>query len=323
MRRAEGIYKFVTRVEILNGDTVDQLRIIDAHQHFWDLAQDNHPWLRPKSAVAFRYGDYSALKRTYLPADYARDTARQNVVATVHVEAEWNPADPVGETRWLHDLAAVHGRPDAIVAQAWLARDDIADVLAAQAAFPLVRGIRQKPVAAARPEDVAPGAPGTMDDPVWRDGYARLAKHGLSYDLQSPWWHLPEAARLAADFPETAIILNHAGLPVDRNPEGLVAWRDHLAGFAAQPNTALKISGLGVPGADWSVAANRSPVLDAIAIFGAARCMFASNFPVDSLVADYDTIYEGFKKITADLPPADRDALFGGTAARYYRIDIE
>jgi predicted TIM-barrel fold metal-dependent hydrolase len=159
-----------------------------------------------------------------------------------------------------------------------------------------------------------------MGDPRWRRGYALLARHGLSCDLQTPWWHLAEAAQLARDFPDTLIILNHTGLPSDRSAQGLAGWRQAMRTLAALPNTACKNSGLGQPSQPWTVAANDPIVRDTIAIFGARRCMFASNFPVDSLVADFDTIYEGFKTIVADLDPADQAALFHDNAERFYRL---
>ncbi len=123
----------------------DRLAIVDAHQHFWDLSLGKHPWLRDEPPPPFRYGDTRPLRRSYLPADYRADAGAYRVVGSVYVETEWDPTDPVGETRWVQDLAAREGLPSAVVAQAWLDRDDVEDVLARQAACPLVRGIRHKP----------------------------------------------------------------------------------------------------------------------------------------------------------------------------------
>ena len=111
-------------------------------------------------------------------------------------------------------------------------------------------------------------------------------------------------------------------LPADRSEAGLKAWRAALEGVAARPNVALKISGLGVPGRPWSVADNGPVVRDAIAIFGAARCLFASNFPVDSLVAEYSTIFSGFREITSDFADDAVAGLFHDNAARIYRLDV-
>jgi predicted TIM-barrel fold metal-dependent hydrolase len=160
-----------------------------------------------------------------------------------------------------------------------------------------------------------------MGDPQWRRGYAMLARHGLSFDLQTPWWHLCEAAELARDFPQTQIILNHTGLPSDRSEQGLAGWREAMRVLAEQPNVACKISGLGQPGQAWTVASNGPVVLDTIAIFGIERCMFASNFPVDSLVADFDTIFDGFKAIVAHLRTTEQAALFHDNAVRLYRLE--
>jgi len=296
------------------------LPIVDAHHHLWNLGTGSYPWLNGGETVAFRYGDYSAIRRDYLRDDFRRDSANQNVVKSVHMEAEWSPADPVAESRWLADYAAANDIPDAIVAQAWLDRDDVEEVLAGHAAFNLVRGIRQKPKAAASPEDFTPGAPGSMADPRFRAGYSLLATHGMTYDLQTPWWHLGEAADLAGAFPETQIILNHTGLPADRSARGLKGWRAAMQGLAEAPNVVVKISGIGVPGEAWTPALNRGVVLDTIEAFGVARCMFASNFPVDSLCATYDEIFDGFKAITADFSATDRLKLFHDNAVRVYRL---
>jgi len=296
------------------------LPIIDAHQHFWDLDHNRHPWLQDLPPIAFRYGDYTAIRRNYLPADFRRDCGAHHVVKTVYVEAEWDPQDPIGETRWVSALAAAHGLPNAIVAQAWLDRADAAQVLAAQAAFPLVRGVRHKPRATPSPDAVVAGAPGSMGDPRWRAGYALLARHGLHFELQTPWWHLAEAAALARDFPDTRIVLNHSGLPADRSPEGLAGWAAAMRAFSACPNVAVKISGLGLPGRPWRVEDNAPIVRQVIEAFGVERCMFASNYPVDSLVASYDTIMSGFKAMVAERPPEEQRALFHYNAARIYRI---
>ncbi len=293
---------------------------IDAHQHFWNLAINPYPWLQGETVPNFRYGDYSALRRNYLPEDLARDTAGCAPVKTVHVEAEWARANPVDETAWLTQLAAQTGRPTVIVGHAQLDRGDVEEVLAGHAACAMMRGIRNKPVTAARREDARRGVRGSMDDERWRRGYALLARHGMSFDLQAPWWNLDQAAALARDFPDTQLILNHTGLPADRSEAGLAGWRAAMAELAAQPNVAVKVSGLGLPGKPWTQADNVPVIRDAIAIFGTERCMFASNYPVDSLVASYGTIVAGFRAAIAIYPPEQQRALWHDNAARFYRL---
>ena len=299
----------------------DDLAIVDAHQHFWDLDRNCYPWLCDREPIPFRYGDYSALKRNYLPSDYRADVGHHRVVKTVHIEAEWDRRAPVAETRWLEALHDASGLPTAIVAHVALDAPDAAELLAAQARSPLVRGIRHKPQAAASPDEARRGAPGSMDDPAWRRGYAHLSEHGLSFDLQTPWWHLEAAAELARDFPNTRIIVNHTGLPADRTPEGLVGWRRAMALAAGQPNVAVKISGLGRPGLPWTVEANGPIIRDTLTIFGAERCMFGSNFPVDGLVATFDAIVTGTRAAAAHLGPDDQLKLFFANASRIYRLE--
>jgi len=301
-------------------DTVVQLPIADAHHHIWDLALKAHPWLSDESKLPFRYGDISAIRKTYLPADYRRDSRRFNIVKTVYVEAEWDSSDPIGESRWVHDMAARHGLPNGMVAQARLDCDDAAEVLEQQAAFPLIKSVRHKPKSATRRSDARRGAPGSMDCPQWRKGFALLANHRLHFDLQTPWWHFDAASELARDFPDATIIVNHTGLPADRSSEGLAGWRSAMELLAAQTNVMLKISGLGVPGRAWTEELQAPVVRDAIRIFGVERTMFASNFPVDSLVATFDDIYDSFLAITRDLPDAVRGKLFHDNAARIYGL---
>ena len=201
---------------------------------------------------------------------------------------------------FIKGLREKRGFPTVAIAQAWFDRDDCAAVLEAQAGHAFVRGVRHKP------------KPGMMDGAKWRDGYRRLAALGLHFELQAPWRQLAEAARLARDFPATVIVLNHTGLPSDRD---LPEWGKAMALLAACPNTAVKISGLG------NVQRKREVVLATIELFGAGRAMFASNFPVDSLRASFDAIYSGFDEITRDFSAAERRSLFHDNAVRLYRMD--
>ena len=294
------------------------LPIADAHQHFWDPRINYHPWLCDEPPIPFRYGDYRAIRRPYLPADYFADATPHRVVKTVYVETEWDPRDPVGEMRYVERLRRDTGFPTVAVAQARLDGDDAAIVLEQQAAFTFVRGIRHKPRANSMPRDPAPG--GTTDA-AWRTGFAALAHAGLRFDLQTPWWHLGEAAALARDFPATQIILNHTGLPADRSPEGIAGWRRAMAVLAQCPNVAVKISGLGVPGQVWTTGANREIVLATIELFGVDRCMFASNFPVDALCATFDAIFGGFRALVGHFAPTEQRKLFHDNAVRIYSME--
>ncbi|QGZ64650.1 amidohydrolase family protein [Paraburkholderia acidisoli] len=288
--------------------------IIDTHQHFWTLAGRRHPWLAPGVRVPHRYGDYEAIKHDYLPDDYRRDAAGHDVIGTVYVEAEWDPATPLDETRFVTELAREYGLPNAMAAQAWLDAADVSEVLAAQRRFALVRSVRHKPAHA----HASPGNT-LMSNGRWRDGYAQLAQHGLHFELQTPWHHLREAATLARDFPETLLIVNHAGVPGDRSAATLHGWREALAPLAARPNTAVKVSGLCEAGKPWSVDANREVLATLHDLFGAERLMFGSNFPVDGLFLSLDALLTGFKTLVAAWSAAEQRAFFHDTAMRVYR----
>ena len=301
-------------------DKPDDFPIVDPHQHFWDLGRNYYPWLCDPKPVHFRYGDYTSLKRNYLPPDYLRDAGTLNIVKTVHEDALWDPSDPAGETRWLETVAAEYGYPYACVGSALFARDDIEAVLAAHAKSKLTRGVRNFPVSAASAGEARRGQPGSMDDPKWRRGYALLEKHGFLFDVQVPWWHLDALAELARDFPSTQIVIVHTGLPHDRSDEALAGWRAALELAAAQPNVAIKISGLGRPGLPWTLTANGPIIRDTINIFGPERCMFASNFPVDGLTGSFQMIYGGFRAAVSNRPIEERRMLFHDNAVRIYRL---
>lgn len=285
------------------------LPIVDAHLHFWDLERHYHPWLCDDPPIAFRYGDYSALKRRYLVDEYLSDAQRWDVVGAVYVETEWDPSDPLGEMRFVEQLRRDTGWPSVAVAQAWLDRDDCAALLESYEQLGFVRGVRHKP------------QPGQMDDARWRAGFARLAHHDLRFDLQAPWGQLGEAVRLARDYPEMRIVLNHTGLPADRSTGGLTAWKRALGELAACPNVALKVSGLGRPGRPWTVDANRSIVLGAIELFGVERAMFASNFPVDNLCARFDDIVLGCREILRGFALHEQRRFFHDNAIRIYDME--
>jgi predicted TIM-barrel fold metal-dependent hydrolase len=301
-------------------DDPDAVALIDAHHHLWDLGRHRYPWLADVPEPHFFLGDYGALKRNYLPEDYLRDARGHNVLTTVHVEAEMDRTRQVEETRWLAQVNAAHGFPGAVVAHAWFDTPEAEEIIAAQAGFALVRGIRSKPVTAPSPDEITPGAPGTMQDERWLRGFALLEKYGLSWDLRVPSWHLAEAAEVARAFPRTAIVLNHTGFPWDRSEVGLATWRRLMERIAAEPNVHLKVSELGLRDQPWEYESNRRVVLDAIAIFGIERCMFATNFPVAGLRVGYDALVRAVSRMLAQFPAEARERFFWRNAKAFYRI---
>lgn len=301
------------------------MQVVDPHVHFWNLDTHHYPWLaNPGTSFVC---DARELKHNYLPADLLREAGDIDVLKVVHVEANHDPDDPVEETRWLEsiaDNAANAGKtrafPDAIVAACDLSAPNAAAVLEAHAAFARTRGIRQiLNVHENRLYDYV--GRHYMREATWRENFALLEKHDLSFDLQLYPSQMEEAAALARAHPGMQFVINHAGMFVDRSSvAGYRAWRDGLRLLAACPNVAVKISGLAMFDHAWSVESLRPYVLETIDAFGADRAMFASNFPVDRLFGGYSKLWHAYASIVGGASESEHTALFRGNAERIYRI---
>jgi predicted TIM-barrel fold metal-dependent hydrolase len=299
-------------------------RIIDCHHHLWDLGLNYYPWLSDRIGPRM-YGDYSAMRRNYLPDDFRQDIADLPVVASVHVQAEHDHFDPVRETRWLQSVAdspAGGGVPQAIVAFADLSGrpEPVAALLAEHAQFRHLRGIRQMVHQCLVPAMNLPTD--YLADEQWRSNVGLLARHGLSFDLQILPPQADAAARLAAQHPDIDFALVHAGQPRDQSPQGFAAWSAALRQMAQQPNVCIKLSGFGMFDVNWTVDSLRPLILTAIDCFGPSRCMFGSNFPVDKLMRGYHELWQAYDDITRSFSEEERAAMFHGTAARVYRIAV-
>jgi predicted TIM-barrel fold metal-dependent hydrolase len=286
--------------------------IVDAHHHLWNLEQGRYPWLQSAPDPNGLIGDYSAIRRNYLAADFAADCAPVGVVRSVHVEAAHDPDDPVGESRWLQEVADRHGFPHGIVAAARLEDPRVDEVLEAHTAFANMRGIRQM-------LDRGDGLQ-LIGERAWERGLARLPAYGLSFDLQVNPDQLVSAADLARRHPELVFVLNHSGMPQGRTPEALEEWRSGLRRLAEQPNVVAKVSGLGMFDHSWSAESIRPYVEEMIAVFGVDRCMFGSNFPVDKLYGSYPALVDAYLQLVEGLSHDERRAFFYDNAVRVYRL---
>jgi predicted TIM-barrel fold metal-dependent hydrolase len=262
-------------------------------------------------------GDIAPLRQDYLLSDFLADTGRYELVGSVHIEAV--PRDAGKEVEWLAGLAAISPIPSAFVARAELNDSKVEALLAAHSAVGKVRGIRQivnwhaNPGFTFTPSDL-------LADTAWLGGFRLLRKYGLSFDLQLYPGQMQDAAALARANPDTAIIVNHTGMPIDRDPASLALWRVGIKALAACDNVAMKVSGLGMLDHRWTIEGIRPFVREAIAAFGVDRAMFGSNFPVDRLYSTFDGLYAAFEQIVADLPEADQDKLFRANAMHWYRL---
>lgn len=309
------------RRHFLQSGKHEDLPIVDAHLHFWDPRSNYHPWLCDEPMIPFRYGDYSRIRVPFFPQDYQQQCGQHSVLGCVYMEAEWQPGDAAGEARWIHGLYDRTGWPNAMIAQAWLDAKNIDAQLDTLAGWPLVRGVRHKPATMPRAEYRANhGLPGSLTCPHFERGFALLARHGFIFELQAPWWHLHELIPLLERHPDIPVVINHAGVPGDRQHETLAGWKSALEQVATYDQVMLKLSGLGINSAPWRSGDNRWLIRTALELFGPDRCMFASNFPVDGLVTDLDSLWSAFKQLSSHLSTRERLAVFCDNTVRCYGL---
>lgn len=288
--------------------------VVDAHHHLCRLA-DGYPWLSGPPVPRY-HGDDTPLRRDYLIEDYQADCAGIPVAASVVVEN--GAASPLREAEWINDVLS--GGRGVQVAKADLLAPAAPALLERYANLPTIRGVRDilnwdpDPYYTHRARD------GIMDEPVWRENFARLEPLGMSFDLQVFPGQLSDAARLADAFPSTRFVLDHLGMPIRRDAEYLRWWGGGLRELARRENVFVKLSGLGTTDHHWTRKSIREPILTAINAFGVERSMFASNFPVDSLYSDMPTLYAAFDATVADFTREERSRLFSGTATDFYRM---
>jgi predicted TIM-barrel fold metal-dependent hydrolase len=291
--------------------------IIDAHHHIW--RQADIKWLQgPQQPRIF--GEYGALQRDYLIDEFLRDLDGSNVVKSVYVQANWPVERSVDEVAWVQSVADRHGFPHGIVGYADLASPHVGEMLDLMLAFKNFRGIRQQIHWHEKTLYRFAARPDLMNDPAWRRGLKEVEKRGLLFELQVFASQMEDSVRLARDFPGLTLVLLHAGMFEDRSAAGVAAWRKGVRALAACPNVVTKFSGLGTFVRQCSMDLWRQPVVETLEMFGPARCMFGSNFPIEKLWTPYRPIVTTMESILAGASSADRRAIFHDTAARVYRL---
>jgi predicted TIM-barrel fold metal-dependent hydrolase len=293
--------------------------IVDPHHHLWDLSLGKHPWLSPTDPSVQAIAGLSTIMHDYLVDDYLRDSANQNVVATVHIEALW-AGDPVGETRWLETLDKSRGVATRYVAAASLGAPTSAKVIAEQAAFAHVVGVRGILSCHPDPKKSFISDPNLAYNPDWRRDVGLLRDHGLNLELMMYPYQADAVFDLAQAFPDLQIIINHCGSPIDRDPEGMQRWRDGLRKISSLSNIAIKVSNPGAYDHNWTIESIGDVAMHCVDCFGADRTMFGTDYPVSRIQMSFDQIYGAFKKIVEPMPEADQRKLFHDNACRFYRI---
>ena len=335
------------------------LPIIDPHHHLWDRRA------LAAAAPAPQHGFEALLRLSprYLLDELLADMDRgHRVIATVYMECgsmyrlDAEPAfRPVGETEFVNGVAAMSASGLYGVGRACAGIIGHVDLtLGAGAAEVLerhiaagggrFRGIRQGASADPDPSVLGPlarRAGGLYLDPAFREGFARLAPLGLSFDAWLLEPQLPELVDLARAFPDTAIILDHVGTPLGigayagRREERFSLWREQIRALAALPRVSVKLGGLAMPFCGFpsfmsdppapssQLAAEWRPYVETcVEAFGTERCMFESNFPVDLGSCAYDVLWNAFKIIAAGASAQEKANLFSETARRTYRLEL-
>ncbi len=295
------------------------IAVIDAHHHLWQPGAGRYPWMQAGDSKFM--GDPAPVCTNYEMADFRAEAAAAGVdlKASVHLQCGRDVTDPLVETAWIQQQADAARHPIAIIGYGNPAQPDFDALLDRHAAYPGFRGIRHMLNWGETERYRLCDRGDYMQDAAWLAGLRRLGARGYSFDLQVNVWQLEEAAIAARALPELRIILNHAGMPFEYRDAGLGVWRRGIAALAACPNTAAKVSGLGMVDPAWDAASVR-PLFDfMLEAFGPARLMFASNFPIDRLYGSYGRVYGAYRALAADLSTEERRALFFDTAQAIYR----
>lgn len=288
--------------------------MIDAHHHLWDLSEVHYPWLMETGAVRF-FGDPTPIQRDYLLDEFRADAAAQGFSASVHIQV--GAADPWAEAAWVQSVAdQAPDWPVVQVAFCDLTAPDLGHRLDRLQTLPSLRGVRQI-VGRAPGEDMKSGTNALLSNPRFLAGLRELGARDLSFDLQLLPELMEQAARVLERAPETRVALCHAGSPHDRTADGIRAWSRSLRALSALPHVSCKLSGLGMFDHGWTASSVRPLVQECLAQFGPARCMFGSNFPVDSLSSSYADLVARHRSL---VPPEMHDDVFGLTARRFYRL---
>jgi predicted TIM-barrel fold metal-dependent hydrolase len=315
------------------------LPIVDPHHHLWDRAG---PYML-KEVLADTGGGHDIRATVFVQCD-----------AMYRAEGDSDLA-PLGETEFVNGIAAMSASGNygptrvaaGIVGFADLRLGERVDrCLEAhlRAAGERFKGIRGRSVW--DPDNTIKGSsqdfpPGLLLDAEFRRGYARLARYGLSFDSWIFHPQIPELADLAGKFPDTPVVLDHIGAPLGigayagKRDEVFADWKRNMSELARRLNVNVKLGGLAmhlfgfdidpahrsVPASSEELAGLWRPFIETcIEVFGADRCMFESNFPVQKRWCSYGVVWNAFKRLAAGASAAEKAALFAGTASRVYGV---
>jgi L-fuconolactonase len=275
----------------------DRIRAIDAHQHFWRIDRGDYGWLTPA---------LGAIHRDFAPADLAPILARHAIDATILVQA----APTVAETQFLLELAGATPFVAGVVGWAPFAAPDAAERIAQLAEAPKLVGLR--PMVQDEADD------DWLVRPALAPAFAAMIAHGLVFDALVMPRHLPRLLRVLDRHPGLVVVVDHGAKPRIRDG-ALAPWAAAMADVAAHPRVACKLSGLVTEAPEDAGLATLRPYIDTLVeLFGPARLVWGSDWPVVDLAGGYDRWHDIAREALSGLDAAARGAVFGGSAQRIY-----
>ena len=291
--------------------------IVDGHHHIW--RQADLPWLvGPMQPRIF--GPYEPIRRDYSIDEYRADIAGSDVVKSVYVQTNWPRERFEDEAAWVQKTAQATGWPHAIVAYADFSEPDVRPQLDRLARYDLVRGARMQLHWHDNPLYRFAARADLAADPVIRRNVRHLADYGWSFDLQVFAKQMSGAADLAEACPKVTFVLQHAGMLEDLSREGRAEWRAGMVRLAACPNVVSKLSGLGTFLHRNDPAHIAEIMRETVRIFGAERCLFGSNFPIEKLWTLYSALVDAYREAAGSLAETEQRAILHDTAIRVYRV---
>lgn len=279
------------------------MQIIDAHQHFWRLADRAGQWPPPSLAE---------IHRDFGPEDLLPTLDRCNIAGTVLVQSLPSLAD----TEYLLQLADRHGFVQGVVGWVDLKAPDAAAQIDRLARHPRLKGLR--PMLQDLDDER------WIDDPALDPAIAAMLDHGLCFDALVLPRHLGPLLAFAQRHPRLPIVVDHAAKPAIPRGE-LTPWRHDLAALAALPQVHCKLSGLLTEAGPFPHAQRLQPWMEAVyRLFGPQRLIWGSDWPVLRLAGSYEgwlAMAMGFCEAQPDADDDTLAAIFGGNARRFYRLD--
>ncbi|CAF0942526.1 unnamed protein product [Adineta steineri] len=306
--------------------------IVDSHHHLWSLSSSNrvkYNWLKPVSeggAPEHLAGDINLLKQDYLLENYLRDATNPSchLIKSVHVQAE--ASDSIEEVKFLEQIAneSSGGFPHGIVAHANLASPELPTLLETYTRdYPRVKGVRQLLNWSTTDPRLSMTDRGDyLTDKTWLDGFQLLISHSLSFDFHVYPSQMIDASKVARQYPNAILILDHCGLPVDGQKD-FDGWKEGMKHMAEQTNVICKLSGLVMFNHTWSKEILSPYILECLRLFTPKRCMFGSNFPVDKLNITYEELVNAYRDIAendAGLSKDELNLIFKENAIKTYRL---